>query len=315
MAKANGINKKLLAKKDMNFFAEFTANAAKQARLLGYGIVVGVLVVVVVLAFIIAFVIRNSIKKNEINALKELLESPDYASLEHDADVLKAELTEMENNYYALTQMRRDVDLIDAAPTDLPDIMAKCIPNDSFISTYAVTSAELTITGHTFTYYSPVDMVNMLNASDVFTARPIITIKREDPDDDEDITVEDLAAGKATINAINNYYQFEISGTLVSNVHISVTRYAEGEDVITLGGIDTVDVRAGNTYSIEGVDTYKYAGTNYELSRIFVNGSEVDAASLAKVIETGTYTDVGRGNYDIKFYYAVATAAEEPAEG
>jgi len=315
MAKANGINKKLLAKKDMNFFAEFTANAAKQARLLGYGIVVGVLVVVVVLAFIIAFVIRNSIKKTEINELKALLDSPDYASLEADAEQLTAQLNEMENNYYALTQMRRDVDLIDPAPTDLPDIMGKCIPNDSFLSSYSVTSAELKITGHTFTYYSPVDMVNMLNDSDVFTARPIITIQREDPDDEEEITVEELIAGQATINAINNYYLFTVEGTLVSNVHISVTRLAEGEDVITLGGINTIDVRAGNTYSIENVDKYKYAGTNYELSRIFVNGTEVDAASLAKVIETGTYTDVGRGNYDIRFYYTVAAAADEPAEG
>ena len=33
MAKA-GISKKLLAKKDVNFFAEFTANAAKAARML-----------------------------------------------------------------------------------------------------------------------------------------------------------------------------------------------------------------------------------------------------------------------------------------
>ena len=30
------INKRLLAKKDMNFFAEFTANAAKMRRMFGY---------------------------------------------------------------------------------------------------------------------------------------------------------------------------------------------------------------------------------------------------------------------------------------
>ena len=45
MAKANGINKKILAKKDVNFFAEFTANAARAARMLGYAVAVGVLVV------------------------------------------------------------------------------------------------------------------------------------------------------------------------------------------------------------------------------------------------------------------------------
>ena len=55
MAKSSGVSKKLLAKKDMNFFAEFTANAAKQARMLGYAVAAGILVVFVVLAFIVAF--------------------------------------------------------------------------------------------------------------------------------------------------------------------------------------------------------------------------------------------------------------------
>ena len=41
MAKGNGASKKLLAKKDMNFFAEFTASAAKAARLLTYAILFG----------------------------------------------------------------------------------------------------------------------------------------------------------------------------------------------------------------------------------------------------------------------------------
>ena len=55
MAKVSGVSKKLLAKKDMNFFAEFTANAAKAARMLGYAVAAGFLVVFVVLAFIVAF--------------------------------------------------------------------------------------------------------------------------------------------------------------------------------------------------------------------------------------------------------------------
>ena len=66
MAKVNGVNKKLLAKRDMNFFAEFTANAAKAARMLGYGVAAGVLVVFVVIAFIVAFFIRNTMIKSRI---------------------------------------------------------------------------------------------------------------------------------------------------------------------------------------------------------------------------------------------------------
>ena len=76
MAKANGISKKLLAKKDVNFFAEFTANAAKAARMLGYGVAVGFLVVFVVLTFIVAFFIRNTIIKGQIRDLENTLAGP-----------------------------------------------------------------------------------------------------------------------------------------------------------------------------------------------------------------------------------------------
>ena len=106
MAKASGVSKKLLAKKDMNFFAEFTANAAKAARMLGYGVAAGVLVVFVVLAFIVAFFIRNTIIKGQIRDMENLLASSDYATLEAEYAKLKEQLDDMSNYNYALTQMR-----------------------------------------------------------------------------------------------------------------------------------------------------------------------------------------------------------------
>ena len=313
MAKVNGVNKKLLAKKDMNFFAEFTANAAKQARMLGYGVAAGVLVVLVVLIFIVAFVIRNTIIKGQIRDLENLLASPEYSSLEQDAAILSEELNEMTNYYYALTQMRKTVDTIDAAPTDLPDIIAKCIPSDSYISSYSINNTALGMTGYSFTYYSPVDMVNMLNEKDVFTSRPSIAVERVSMDSQS--TVEEIIAGDS-VDAINNYYAFTISGTLVSNVHISVTRYQEGTQVATtIGGIETLDVRAGDSFSIDGVSQITYAGITYQLTRITVDGNQVDDAHFSIILQDNKYTDVARSNYDIRLYYAPVTADAGSAEG
>lgn len=311
MAKVNGVNKRLLAKKDMNFFAEFTANAAKAARMLGYGIAAGFLVVFVVLGLIVAFFVRNMIVKAQIKAMKDLLAGPDYASLESDAALLTEELNEMTNYYYALTQMRKTVDLIDAAPTDLPDVIAKCIPSDSFITSYSISSSQLSMTGYSFTYYSPVDMVNMLNDKDVFTARPIITIARVDP---ESAGLLGTMITDDTINAINNYYSFEVTGTLVSNVHISVTHYLDGaKTATTLGGVETFDVKAGDTYAIDDVTEYTYGGITYKLSRIVVDGIQVEEASFGVIMENDQYVDVARGNSEIQLYYAPVT--DSAAEG
>lgn len=306
MAKANGISKKLMSKKDMNFFAEFTANAAKAARMLGYGVAVGVIVVLAVIILIVAFLIRNTLIKNEIRDLENLLASPDYASLEQEYALLTEQLNDMNNYYFALTQMRKSVDLINPAPTDLPDVIAKCIPSDSYISNYAITNSSLEMSGFSFTYYSPVDMVNMLNEKDVFAARPSISTTRVDLI--SDTTVEDIIKGD-TVEAINNFYTFSISGALVSNVHISVARYQDGvSTVTTLGGIETIDVKAGDSYSLDGISSYSYAGVTYRLSRIMVNGVQVEDASFNVCLENNQYTDVARGNTEIKFYYVPASA-------
>lgn len=306
MAKANGISKKLLSKKDMNFFAEFTANAAKAARMLGYGVAVGVIVVLAVIILIVAFLIRNTLIKNEIRDLENLLASPDYASLEQEYALLTEQLNDMNNYYFALTQMRKNVDRINPAPTDLPDVIAKCIPSDSYISSYAISSSQLEMVGYSFTYYSPVDMVNMLNDKNVFAARPSISTSRVDVA--SQTTVDDIIKGD-TVDAINNYYMFSIAGSLVSNVHVSIARYQDGvSTVATLGGIETMDVKAGDSYTIEGVSSYTYAGITYRLSRILVDGVQVEDASFNVVLENNQYTDVAQKDHDIKFYYVPASA-------
>lgn len=306
MAKASGISKKILSKKDVNFFAEFTANAAKAARMLGYGVAVGVLVVFVVVAFIVAFFIRNTLIKGQIRDLENLLASPDYASLEKDAELLSEQLNEMTKYNYALSQMRKNVDLINPAPTDLPDVIAKCIPSDSYIAQYSISSSELKMSGYSFTYYSPVDMVNMLNDKDVFTARPAISTQRVDKV--TDTPVEEIISGDS-VDVINNYYIFDISGTLVSNIHVSITRYQDNvESMTTLGGIETMDIKAGDSYSIDGIATYTYAGTTYTLTRIFVDGVQVEEGSFNEIVASNRYTDIARANHDIKLYYAAAGA-------
>ena len=307
MAKGNGVSKKLLAKKDMNFFAEFTANAAKQARVLGYAVAAGILVVFVVLAFIVAFFIRNSLIKNDIRNLQTLLESPEYASLEDEYKMLKQQLNEMTNYNYALTEMRKAVDSIDPVPTDLPDVIADCIPSDTFITSYSIDRSTLNFTGYSFTYYSPVEMVYLLNQKDVFSTRPTIQTERVVKEiDNIDKLIKDNK-----IEAINNYYSFEVSGLLVSNVHVSITRLQDGvEGKVLLGGIETKTVRAGSSYTLSDITEITYAGVNYKLSRIVVNGVQVEEGSFTKVMTDKQFTDVPGGNDEVQLYYSVA-----PAEG
>lgn len=313
MAKSSGVSKKLLAKKDMNFFAEFTANAAKAARMLGYGVAAGVLVVFVVLAFIVAFFIRNTIIKGQIRDMENLLASPDYATLEAEYAKLTEQLTEMSNYNYALTQMRKTVDEIDPAPTDLPDVIANCIPSDSYISHYLVTSSQLDLEGYTFVYYSPVEMVYMLNQKNVFTARPMIQTERVEAESAGEQV--DAKTKTVTVDIMNTYYKFTISGMLVSNAHINIIRYEDVADSAKiLGMVENKTVKAGDSYDID-VTNFTYAGTEYKLTKIYVDDVIVDEASFAEIVANGKFTDVARKNAEVKLYYAPVTAAAPAAQG
>lgn len=311
MAKSSGVSKKLLAKKDMNFFAEFTANAAKAARMLGYGVAAGVLVVFVVLAFIVAFFIRNTIIKGQIRDMENLLASEAYASLEAEYERLKEQLNEMSNYNYALTQMRKTVDEIDAAPTDLPDVIAKCIPSDSYITHYLITSSQLDLEGYTFVYFSPAEMIYLLNQKNVFTARPSIQIERAEAESSGE--EYDAKTKTTTVDVINTYYKFTISGMLVSNAHINIIRYEDiADSTKVLGMVESRSVKAGDSYEID-IANFTYAGIEYKLTKIYVDDVIVDEASFAEIVANGKYTDVARKNAEVKLYYAPVTAQAAPA--
>ena len=114
-------------------------------------------------------------------------------------------------------------------------------------------------------------------------------------------------------NPINNYYKFEIKGTLVAEVYISVGRYANGASVTSLAGIETIPVKVGNQYVIPDVATYTTGGVTYNLSKIMVNNQAVDANSLSGAIANNQITGQALSNMEIGLYYD--KPVEQPAEG
>lgn len=312
---ASGINKKLLAKKDMNFFREFTANAARAARMLGYAMVGGILVVFIVLGLIGYLAVRNFMKQQDIDAITAELAGPEYAGLEEKAKKLQEELDQKTNYYFALSEMRKEVDRVATVPMEIPGILAKSIPSDSYITDYYINGSEIKYNGYSFTYYSPVDMVNMLNTSKVFTSRPEITIKRVDGSSVGGIeTFYDSKTGD--VLPLNNYYSFSISGTLISKVYISVGRYLSGITVKSLTGVETTEYAAGAEYNYtEGIDVFVSGGVTYNLVRVTVDGIEVTADNLASIKAAHAFTGIAKANTEINLYYEAApvAAATTPA--
>lgn len=308
---ANNANKKIIVKKDMNFFAEFTASAAKAARLLTYAILFGAAVVGVILIFIVIGIVRNAVIRGQIADLEAQLASPEYANLETEAAALAETLKNKNNYFYALSQMRKTVDETPAVPMELPDVIENDIPSDSYLIQYDITGTSLLMEGYSFSYYSPVDMVNMLNESDVFKAKPVITISRVSATDIG--TAEEFFPEDNVVNGINNYYNFQIAGTLVSDVFVTIERFATADTVSSIGGIQIDKYDVGTTFTYDDIGTYEAGGVSYTLSSVTVNGVAIDDESLSNILAAGAISGVANENVDIALYYTPVEEAGSDA--
>lgn len=308
-------SKKDIAKRDLNFFAEFTAAAAKMTRLLGYGVVVGIVVVAIIVGFIVWGIIRNAITQSSINELEALLASEEYAGLQEDAVRLNSELTGFNNYYYALSQMREQVDKIPAVPVELTSIMEKAIPSDSYIDKYEISQTGMHIEGYTFSYYSALNFVNLLNKSNVFSLPVAIEIKRVDPSSVG--SVETFITNDGKVNAVNNYYLFTVEGLLVNEVHVSVSNYLRSPDgkggfvISSLGGVEVTKYDAGSTYEVNDIATYEQSGVIYHLSQVAINRATLAQDKVTQLAQENKITGFANDNVEIQLYYS----PEEKKEG
>ena len=299
-------------KKDINFFAAFTESARKQARMLLYVILIALVFFGIFFFWLIIDLIKNGVVKSEINKLNEELASPEYAKLEIEYKNLQNTLTERNKYYYALTEMRREVDETSAASTDLEAVLSTSIPSDTYIDTYSISGNQMIITGSTFNYYSVEELVNMMQDSDVFVNLNL-DVSRHD-DEQGSSTGPD---GEQTLNVIDVYYDFTISGNLTLDAYISVGRFvSDAQGVISpLGGVETVKYTMGDPYSVDGITSYEVNGVTYSLSYVTINDVRVDDEQYAAFYANNAISGLAMENTEIELYYTEAAPVAEGEGG
>ncbi len=299
-------------KKDINFFAQFTESARKQARMLLYVILFAVIIFGVFFVWLVFDIIKNGVVKAEIKKLNDELASPEYANLEIEYKNLQQTLNERNQYFYALTEMRREVDEISVADTDLATYLGESIPNDSYIDSYSISGNEMQIVGYTFDYYSALELVNMMQNNDVFVNLNAQIEHVNEPAQGAVSTEDD------TINTIDVYYKFTISGNLTLDTYISVSRFVLDDTgaIAPLSGVETVKYEYGDAYSVDGINSYESNGVTYYLSYILVDGVRVGDDQYAAISANNAVSGIAVQNTEIELYYtAAAPVAEEGAEG
>ena len=298
-------SKKGYSKSDINFFEEFTASARKQTQVLAVVVFVGIIAIGLCLAVLGYYIFRNIGVQSDIDDLNTKLASDEYSGLELRAQALQQEITEKNQYYYTLTEMRRIVDSTHVAKTSLAELLGDSIPSDAYVSAYTITGDTLSVQGVTFSYYDAANICYILNESNVFSGGVVPSIERDES-----------LAGAVGIeeNPIDIYYDFSITGNLVSDCVISISHYETSEaGVIALSGVSSQIVSNGSTYEFSGINTYAANGNSYTLSSISINGEAMSPEEFAMVSAADKISGTAITNVDIDLYYVVNAAPAEAA--
>ena len=300
-----------VSKKDINFFEEYTAAARKTARYLAYFIFAALVVIAIfVIWWFIAFLQNNAIKK-DITAMQERIASDEFKDVEVLAAQYEADLAKKNEQLYAMSSMRNYVDTTLVANPVILDLLLENIPSDAYIDAYSLNGNQFTITGYSFTDYSAVNLVAMLqDEANVFSTTIPTRISLNRVNDVSVINPD------GTYDYIDCYYTFTIIGNLTSKINVSISSYANLDgQVVALGGIQNSQYEFGSDFENKDFTTITYNGVNYTLTSIQVDGYEVNGEVLSEIMATGTHVIKNlTQNVEVSYYYTVAVESTEGGE-
>ena len=303
--------KKELSKRDMNFFSEFNASSQKTTKLIA-GFVVGALVAVGILVVITVVLLWKLIDVNkDIAYYDEQYKNENYEQLILQSQQLRDNLADSYEYLYALTDLRFKVDSNMGAKDTIIDLINQSIPSDTIVMRYEITGSQVSISAKSYSYYSQVEMVNMLQNSDLFSDVQIVG-GREVAE-----TFYDTETGYTSV-VMNAFYNYEIVGILDADYVVSVVSLSQSG--IALGVQESVMIHSGDIYTVENISTLEQGGITYQLVSISINGISIDTASFDSAFNANSFSFKVTGNCKVQLYYEdaavlAAQAAAAEAEG
>ena len=244
--------------------------------------------------------------------------SDKYKNVRTEADQLAAKLEQRYNYYYSLSQMRKQVDTTPNVKMNLVDLIGKSIPSDTRITTYDLSGTTLTITGETFLSRSPNDFVNLIQKNETFTSQCDLKVSRISPDQFGEYTAFLKDNNDNTKVYSDVIYSFEVTGTLINDVYVSVSKFVKDETsdnkkISCLDVIPPEQVKVRKTWTINDIAKLEKNNVKYELVGITLNGRDIKKEDFDRIKGQDMYSIVVTSNTDIGLYYSVVqeTAAEK----
>ena len=291
------LGKREFAKKDMNFFSEFTASSQAMARVLGYMIFAGIIVVSLLVILVIVEFVRWGVVKSQVKYYDNLFQTEEYRTMQDEAAQL-AQKSEQTNKYaYVINQIVGTVDKETGVQMEIVDQINAHIPSYVVLYGWDIDKGTVKISGQAHNYYACTEIANMLQENKYFTNVSI------------DVTRFDVsAAGKPeqwVFCYTPAYYEFVINCSLDVQYSVGVTSLS-GDKIIKAADIELVD--SGEKYELKDIGTVTVAGETYNLDNVLVNGISVSEDSLNDIKASGAASITITEDTTIELQYVVQSS-------
>lgn len=292
-------NKKLeSAKRDMNFFSEFSASSGQLGSYLSLALVVllGFLVVGGGIYAVVFF--QTSTIRNNITELDTRMKSQEYLEKLDEYTIINDSMAGLNQHYYDVSSLYARVNNFDKVDSSYMDTIYSNIPDDISIAGFDYSDGSITLTGTCISYYSPLDMIANFSRAKLFTYVGIDKITQIDLSGSGLLPEELLLMEK---------YNFSIRGSLKSTYAVLISKLIDNAAAEPLTAVKSQTYGAGEQYSESGISTYTTEdGSVYTLSRVLINNILVSDTDLTMIRQKDSISGLVASSVDVKLYYVLS---------
>ncbi|MBN1892366.1 MAG: hypothetical protein JW780_06245 [Clostridiales bacterium] len=290
-------------KNDMNFFSEFTTSGGQLVSSFAIVLLVFALAFIVALGSFLVLKIQMTRTQGKINELNAAINDPKTVASLEEYDQLQVSVEDHRTYLYVLNQLELKKSDELHADTSMMDTIAANIPDEIAITNLIYEDGSVTITGSCMEASASLEMAQILQELDSFYYVSIDQIETIEQSDISNLTPEELA--------LLSRYRFKFTGSLEPYYNVTYTRVLDNAAQTPLAPSTTIELAAGDTYSIPGINSYEDDGVTYTLVRVLINGSAPSKDDMQRFGEADEITGRATTRTDIKLYYDQQEGSDE----
>lgn len=289
-------NKTVLSKRDMNFFSEFSSSSGMSTSSTSLILLILLIFIIIGVGVYGIFYFKTASLNASIQTLNAEMATEEYQTPFHQYTSINSDLNLYNQQYYDISTLFYRVSDMGRIESKYMDTIQEKLPEDITLTDFSYADGSITLTGLASSYYSPLDFIANLSASETFTYVDISSI-----------TQQDLSVFTPEEQVLMKPYLFTLVGSIESTYPLTVSKMMDGVVATPLTAVSSTNYKIGDTYKVEGINSLTSGQNVYTLSKVEIDHVAVsDPNAFAAIQQADAITGTITSAENIVLYYTLS---------